>query len=104
MLKKKLPIIIKKHIQRLNPEVELILFGSRARGDINYSSDWDFLILTNEDISESIKDTYRSILFDIELEYDEVISSIIENKERWQNMKNQVTPLYKRIEEEGVLI
>jgi predicted nucleotidyltransferase len=102
MIQKDLPLIIKNNIKKINPDVEITLFGSRARGDTNKYSDWDFLILTNEDITEKKKDIYRSKLYDIELEYDQVISSIIENKTKWQSMKNQVTPLYKRIKKDGI--
>jgi predicted nucleotidyltransferase len=101
---KQIPLIVKKHIQKINPEIEIILFGSRARGDVNHNSDWDFLLLTNENVSEKLKDRYRSLLFDIELEHGEVISSLIENKVEWRDIKNQVMPLYTRIEKEGVLI
>ena len=34
---------VKQLIHQIEPEAEIILFGSRARGDAAPDSDWDFL-------------------------------------------------------------
>ena len=36
--------LIKSKIQSKNPDAEIILFGSHARGTANQDSDWDILI------------------------------------------------------------
>jgi len=38
---------------------KIILFGSRARGDYKEDSDWDFLIIVNEELNRKEK---RAIL------------------------------------------
>ena len=41
MIQKDLPLIIKNNIKKINPDVEITLFGSRARGDTNkYLNQW----------------------------------------------------------------
>ena len=37
---------VKEIVHRHDKEAEVILFGSRARGDWHEESDWDFLILS----------------------------------------------------------
>jgi len=37
---------VKCTVLELDPEAEVVLFGSRARGDARADSDWDFLVLT----------------------------------------------------------
>ena len=93
---------IKYTIQSIDPDATIILFGSRARGDSKTLSDWDFLILTNEKVNELFKNKIRDELFETELETDEIISSIIHNKDYWENLK--ITPLYKNIAREGIKI
>lgn len=95
-----IPELVKNEVKSLNSEAEIILFGSRARGDWRKDSDWDFLILLNEEVSERLKREIRDRLFEVELATEEVISTIIENKENW--LRYEVTPLYKNIEKEGV--
>ncbi|NLY05049.1 MAG: nucleotidyltransferase domain-containing protein [Candidatus Atribacteria bacterium] len=42
----------------------MILFGSRARGDATQESDWDLLVIVNEDISF---DELKKLTADIQL-------------------------------------
>ena len=98
----KIPDIVKNEVKKIDKDAQVILFGSRARGDHSGESDWDFLILLCLEDTETIKRKIRDKLFEIELETDEIISSIIENKKKWGNYK--VTPLFKNIEKEGLLI
>ena len=37
---------VKATVRQIDPQAEVILFGSRARGDARKDSDWDFLVLT----------------------------------------------------------
>lgn len=93
---------VKERIISFDKDAEIMLFGSRARGDYKSTSDWDFLILLQKNATEDFKKKIRDNLFDLELESDEVVSSIIHNKSRWEEMG--VTPLYKIIQKEGLII
>jgi uncharacterized protein len=93
---------VKEQVKGLDKDAEIMLFGSRARGDYKQTSDWDFLILLQKKASEDFKDTIRNKLFDLELETDQVVSSIIQEKSAWEELK--ITPLYKIIQKEGVKI
>ncbi len=93
---------VKARVMEIDPEATVILYGSQARGDAHAESDWDFLILLAIDDTEAVKRQIRDALFEVELETDEIISSIIEQKEQWEDFK--VTPLYQNIEAEGIAI
>ncbi len=92
---------VKSQINKVAPENEVILFGSRARGDHRKDSDWDFLILINaEQVSRQLKSNIQNQLYNLELETDEVISSIIYTKHEWEKMA--VSTIYKIIKKEGI--
>lgn len=91
---------VKSEINKVSPENEVVLFGSRARGDHRKDSDWDFLILLHsKSISQRLKEEIQTRLYEIELASDEVITSIIHTKSDWEKMA--VTPIYKSIKKEG---
>src|SRR2546421_12859960 len=40
--------LLEKLVAHLNPE-KVVLFGSRARGNVHADSDWDFLVVMDDD-------------------------------------------------------
>ena len=97
-----IPKIVKEVIHQIDEAAEVILFGSRARGDFDADSDWDFLILIDEEVTSEKEELIRDALYDIELASGEVITSIIEEKSEWD--KYGETLIYKNIEEQGILV
>lgn len=94
--------LIRTRIKQKNPNAEIILFGSQARGDFNKDSDWDILILLNQlDVSRDTEMEYREELFEVELETGEPISTFVFSKNDWES-KHKITPLYKNIKTEGI--
>jgi len=55
-------------IQSIDPSAEVILYGSRARGDAESDSDYDLLILTDGEVTLKREDIFRRQLFPIEIE------------------------------------
>lgn len=51
---------IKANVLEVNPEAEVWLYGSRARGTAREDSDWDVLVLTPDD-SLSVQEEGRFI-------------------------------------------
>lgn len=94
---------IREEIKSIDKKAEIILFGSRARGDAKKDSDWDVLALTDSDDISRTEDLFRDRLFELELETGEIISLFVYNKKDWKT-RHKVTPLYKSIQKEGVLL
>lgn len=96
-----IPQLVKNEIHKIDPDAKVILFGSRARGDYLPDSDWDFLILLDDQRSgRKNKNQLRDKLYELELETETVISIIIHSKSDWEN--RAVTPLFQIIEKEGI--
>ena len=102
MKRKELLSKIKNVIKEIEPESDIILYGSRARGEHKPDSDWDFLILLNGEVDVARTDRIRHRLYDIETESEEIISSIVRSRKAWQCHPYCITPLHERIESEGV--
>ncbi len=95
---------IKKIVARYDEQANIILFGSRARGDWHQESDWDFMILSSLPEGNDAKEKIRKDIYgEIELETFDNIFILMHNKEVW-NSKYKITPLYYNIAEEGVLV
>ena len=93
---------ITKAIYAKEPYAEAYLFGSRARGDFRPDSDWDILILVNDDkVTNEIEDKFRDDLYDIELEAGQIISTFIYPKEFWRSTL-RYSPLYENVNREGI--
>lgn len=90
---------VKSTVQNLDENAQVILYGSRARGDFKKGSDWDFLILLEKELNEKLEEEIRNGLYEIELEVEEVISPIIENNSKWKTLN--FLPFYQNILKEG---
>lgn len=96
--------LIRQKVHEINNSAEIILYGSRARGDNKYDSDWDLLILLKQKkVTKKTEQIFRHHLLDLELAIGVPISVFVYSKEDWEN-KYPVTPLFKSIKKEGVLI
>jgi uncharacterized protein len=95
--------LIRQKINDLDPNAEVILFGSRARGDERNDSDWDILILTDYPADLQLERNFRQNLYDLELEIGEPFSVFVYSKFDW-NSKQRITPFYQNITHEGIVL
>ena len=93
---------LKERLLKKYPEVEIILYGSKARGDFDKESDIDLLILVKSIVSSRLEEEITHITFDIELNYDVVFGKIIENIDFWNMPLAKLMPLHLNIDKEGV--
>lgn len=106
MIRRKQHIIqlIRQKVNEIDNTAEVILYGSRARGDNKWDSDWDVMILLKQkNVDKKIEQTFRHHLLDLELEIGVPISVFVYSKSVWEG-KYSVTPLFKSIKKEGILI
>jgi uncharacterized protein len=95
---------VKQTVHEIEPNAEIILYGSRARGDAHSESDWDFLILLDGAVDDARTDAIRHRLYDIEWDCGEVLSTIVRSRQEWDTPLHQMTPFSKVIREQGILI
>jgi len=93
---------IRQAVREVEPEAEIILYGSRSRGDAISESDWDFLILVDGPMSDERTDRIRHRLYEIEWESGEILSTIVRNREEWNSDLYQTVPFHRRVQQEGI--
>ena len=98
---KQISILIKQAIGRIDSKAEIILYGSRAKGNERPDSDWDVLILTNYPVDIFKERQFRNALYDLELETGEPFSVFVYSKNDWDT-KQIITPFYANVTKEGI--
>ncbi|MEW6203062.1 MAG: nucleotidyltransferase domain-containing protein [bacterium] len=93
---------LKERLLEKFPDIEIILFGSKARGDYEEESDIDLLILIDLKVNRKLKEEITEISYDIELKYDVVFGKIVENKDFWDSALAKAMPLHWNIDKEGI--
>jgi predicted nucleotidyltransferase len=94
----------KKAIKSIEPSAEVILYGSRARGDAEPDSDFDLLILVDGEVTLEREDLIYRQLYPIELDTGKVLSAIVYNRDQWNSSLYRVMPFHKNVEREGVVL
>lgn len=88
----------------MESSAEIILYGSRARGDAEHDSDYDLLIIINGYATLNKEDIFRRKLFPIELETGKVFTVFLINRKEWETPLNNVIPFYQNIKRDGVIL
>ena len=98
----KILLKIKQLVRSTDPSATVILFGSRARNQNSKDSDFDLLILVDQDkISYSDEQRIKDPLYDLEFETGKIISPVILSRKDWE-YRHRITPLYRNIKKEGI--
>lgn len=80
---------------------QVLLFGSRARGDNRVDSDWDVLILVNKDRLDSFDyERFTYPLFELGWDLDEIINPVLYTKRDWE--RGSFTPFYKNVQQDAI--
>jgi predicted nucleotidyltransferase len=102
--RQKILLEIKRIVNSTEPKATVILFGSYARGDNKKFSDIDILILVDKDkITYSDEKRIKYPLYDLEFDSGIVISPIVFSRKDWES-RHSITPFYKNVEREGILL
>ena len=83
--------------------VQIILYGSVARGMDQKDSDIDIALFVNKSLSSEQEDALSDLMVDLNLKYDRVFSVIdidATTYERWK----QFSPFYRNVEKDGIVL
>ena len=95
---------IREIVSITEPEATIILYGSYARGEQVEDSDIDILILVNkEKITYSDEKRIKYPLYELEFETGTIISPIVFTRDDWE-IRHKITPFYKNVKQEGILL
>jgi predicted nucleotidyltransferase len=94
---------LKEKLSRKVRLSDMRLFGSRARGDSDEFSDFDVFIET-ETLDKKIRDIIKETAWEISLEYNILISSLIFSKSELTDSPLRSSSIVKNILNEGIRI
>jgi len=106
-LEKTEELAIKEAAQTLKSQFsieEIVLFGSKARGDHDAFSDIDLLLVTTEPLHWKDEKAIVEILFDIGMSHDVIFSPLFASMEEWKGGLFAEFPIYAEIVRDGAVI
>ena len=96
--------LIKSSVRTTDPDAILILYGSYARGNNRDNSDMDILVLIDKDkVTFDDRKRIGYPLYDISMDNNILISPKIFSKKAWET-KYRITPFYKNVIREGIVL
>jgi predicted nucleotidyltransferase len=106
MIKSKEKEIVQRFKERVTETLgdrldRIVLFGSRARGDAEEDSDFDFLVTVKNPKADD-KERVRQIAWELSLEYDTVITPLVLPIEDF--VEEKYFYLHENIHKEGRVI
>ncbi|HBG26369.1 MAG: hypothetical protein A2Y10_11420 [Planctomycetes bacterium GWF2_41_51] len=94
----------KAAVKEIVPEAEIYLFGSRARGEAQEFSDYDILIIVDQNADLKLSEKILDQIYPIELETEAMISFVVQNRKEWESPLSRAMPFHKNIKREGIRI
>jgi len=94
-------LALKQRLQERFGRVELVVFGSKARGDDAPDSDIDVLIVL-DGVTAGVEAEIDDLIYDVDLAHDCVISAVICSRGELTEGPLRQAPLLRAIEREGV--
>jgi len=79
----------------------IVLFGSKARGDAGPDSDLDVLVVVDR-YDNQIDRLVTRTASRVSLEYDTLINTHIVTAERWAEMRQGAATLWRQVQRDGV--
>jgi len=84
------------------PLRQMVLFGSRARGDADPDSDFDVLVVIDGPADRSARETVSDCAWETGLDHGIVIAPIVVCRDEWENGPERYSLLAEAIRAEGV--
>jgi len=92
----------KAAIREVAPEADLILYGSRARGDAREDSDYDLLVLVDREVDMDLERAVVDRLVPLEVRTGQILTVLIYSRTRWNSAQYRAMPFHRNVTREGV--
>ena len=95
---------IKREVMERFQVVDILLYGSAARGMADEESDLDLLIVTTQVLTRVKRHEITDIVFEVNLKFDTNFSTLVVDQGAWETGIISVLPLRDEILRDGVRI
>ncbi|MBI4681168.1 MAG: nucleotidyltransferase domain-containing protein [Nitrospirae bacterium] len=93
---------LKRRLLERFSDAEIIIFGSKVRGDYDKESDIDLLILVDAEVNTALEDEIINLAYDIELSCNVVFGLLIDSKKNWNSEISRAMPIHWNVDREGL--
>lgn len=94
----------KAAIRQVVEDSDVILYGSRARGDAGEHSDYDILIIVDGPVNMALEKKILDGVYPLEFETCEVLTLIVYSKQQWDSLLYRAMPFHRNVDREGVVL
>jgi predicted nucleotidyltransferase len=94
----------KAAIAKVVPDASVILYGSRARGDATKDSDYDLLVLMDQEPDMELEKAIVNQLVPLEIQTGNVLTVLLYSRSQWDSALYRAMPFHKNVTREGVLL
>jgi len=81
---------------------KMVLFGSRARGDADPSSDMDVVVILNGPLNEKIKEEISDCAWQAGFEHGIVVVPVVFTRDEWESGPERHSLLVQAVEAQGI--
>jgi predicted nucleotidyltransferase len=93
---------IRGAVREVEPDAQITLYGSRARGAAAPESDWDLLVLLDGPVDPGRAAAVRYRLYELEWETGAVLTSAVLSKQEWDSSLWQAMPFHASVDQDGI--
>ncbi len=83
--------------------VQIVLYGSTARGTAEEDSDIDIALFVNGPLTAVQEDRLSDLIVDMNLKYDKIFSVIDIDQQSYLKWR-KVSPFYQNVDREGIVL
>ncbi len=95
---------LKRELTKRFINAEVVVYGSKARGEAEPESDIDVLILLQDDVDDRLREEVFHLAYKIELIYEVVFGILVQSKSFWNSPRAKSMPIHHCIDKEGVAV
>ena len=93
--------MIRYAVNFVDPNAEVILYGSQARGEAGKWSDWDVIVIRTVPMDSTYWKKVVDTIYEVELATKEIITATVVDRHTWET-ENRGSLFYQNVLQDGV--